>query len=127
LVHHRGLLVRFHLFNHSFIHSFNPVCTHWTPEDGHLWPKHVVSDQETELHCQWNCDFMYINSIIHLFIYSFIHSSMTLQPLLGPGLFFSFIILTQTVRLTGQVISQLQGCYLHTRQHKHRMHKTSMP
>jgi hypothetical protein len=58
-------------------------------------------------------------SIIH----SFIHSPMALQPsLLGPGLFFSFVIIfTQTVGPLGRVISPSQGRYLHTRQHKHRI------
>jgi hypothetical protein len=43
-------------------------------------------------------------------------------PLLGPGLFFSFVIIfTQTVGLLGRVISPSQGRYLHTGQHKHRI------
>jgi hypothetical protein len=45
------------------------------------------------------------------------------SPLLGPGLFFSFVIffLTQSVGLLGRVISPSQGPYLHTEQHKHRI------
>jgi hypothetical protein len=52
-------------------------------------------------------------SFIHQWLYS---------PLLGPGLFFSFVIIfTQTIGLLGRVISLLQGLYLHTGQHKHRI------
>jgi hypothetical protein len=47
----------------------------------------------------------------------------------GPGLFFSFMIILQTVGLLGRVISSSQGLYLNTGQHKHRMntytHQTS--
>jgi hypothetical protein len=53
------------------------------------------------------------SSFIHQWLYS---------PLLGPGLFFSFVIFfVQTVRLLGRGISPSQGCYLHTGQHKHRI------
>jgi hypothetical protein len=53
----------------------------------------------------------------YLFIHKWLYS-----PLLGPGLFFSFVILfTQTVRLLGCGISSSQGRYLHTGQHKHRI------
>jgi hypothetical protein len=52
--------------------------------------------------------------------YSFIHSSMAVQPYVGPDLFFSFVIFfTQAVRLLGRVISPSQGRCLHTGQHKH--------
>jgi hypothetical protein len=55
-------------------------------------------------------------------IHSFIHSSITLHPSLGPGLFFSFVIMfTQSVGLLGRVIIPSQGRYLHTGQHKHRI------
>jgi hypothetical protein len=51
-------------------------------------------------------------------LYSFSHQWLY-SPLLGPGLFFSFVIyFTQTVGLLGRVISPSQGCYLHTGQHK---------
>jgi hypothetical protein len=44
------------------------------------------------------------------------------SPLLGPGLFFSFVIsFTQTTGLLGGVISPPQGRYLNTGQHKHRI------
>jgi hypothetical protein len=47
---------------------------------------------------------------------------MALQPLLGPGLFFSSIIIfTQTVGLLGRVMTPSQGRYLHAGQHKHRI------
>jgi hypothetical protein len=53
-----------------------------------------------------------IGSFIHQWFYS---------PLLGPGLFFSYVItFTQTVGLLGLVMSPLQGSYLYTGQHKHR-------
>jgi hypothetical protein len=59
------------------------------------------------------------------FMHSFIHSSMALQPLLGPVLSLSFIIFfTQTVGLFGRVINPSQGHYLHTGQHKHRINAT---
>jgi hypothetical protein len=47
---------------------------------------------------------------------------VALQPLLGPGLFCSFVIFFwQTVGILGRVISPSQGHYLHTGQHKHRI------
>jgi hypothetical protein len=53
--------------------------------------------------------------------YSFIHQ-WYYRPLLGPSLFFSFIIFfLQSVGPLGQVISPSQGRYLHTGQHKHRI------
>jgi hypothetical protein len=52
-----------------------------------------------------------IRSFIHQWLYS---------PLLGPGLFFSFVIsFTQTVGFLGPGFSPSQGRYLHTGQHKH--------
>jgi hypothetical protein len=51
-------------------------------------------------------------SIIHQWLYS---------PLLCPGLFFSFLIYTQTVGLLGRVISPSQGRYLHAEQPKHKI------
>jgi hypothetical protein len=51
-------------------------------------------------------------SFIHQWLYS---------PLLGSGLFFSFVIFTLTAGLLERVISASQGRYLHTRQHKHRI------
>jgi hypothetical protein len=52
----------------------------------------------------------------HSFIHSFIQQRLY-SPLLGPGLFFSFVIFfTQTVGLLGWVISPSQGHYLHTGQ-----------
>jgi hypothetical protein len=56
---------------------------------------------------------MCIQSFIHQWLYS---------PLLGPGLFISFIIFfTQTVGLLRRVMNPLQGRHLHTGQHKHRI------
>jgi hypothetical protein len=64
-----------------------------------------------------------ISPILFDLIISFHSSSMALQPFFGSWpLFFSYVILfTQTVRLFRQVISQSQGRYLHTGQHKHRI------
>jgi hypothetical protein len=47
-----------------------------------------------------------------------------LQPLQGPGLFFSSVTIffTQTVGLLGRVISPSQGRYLYTGKHKHRIY-----
>jgi hypothetical protein len=52
---------------------------------------------------------------------SFIHSSMDLQPFVGPWPHFQFrnFFFIQTVRLLIRVISLSQGRYLHTGQHKH--------
>jgi hypothetical protein len=56
-----------------------------------------------------------------LFIHSFIRQWLY-SALLGPGLFFSFVIFfTQTVGLLGRVISPSQGLDLNTGQHKHRI------
>jgi hypothetical protein len=62
-------------------------------------------------------------TLCYSFIHSFIHSSMALySPLLGPGLFFSFVIIfTQMVELLGPVISPSQGRYLNTGRHKRRI------
>jgi hypothetical protein len=47
---------------------------------------------------------------------------MAVQPLLGPGLFFSSVIIfTQTIGLLGWVISPSRGRYLYTGQQKHRI------
>jgi hypothetical protein len=57
--------------------------------------------------------FSLANPSIHLWFYG---------PLLGPGLFFSFVIFfTQSVGLLGRVISPSQGRYLLTGQHKRRI------
>jgi hypothetical protein len=63
-----------------------------------------------------------------IIIMSFLTGS---TALVGPGLFFSFLIYSQSVRLLGPVISSSQGLYLSTGQHKHRIntytHQTPMP
>jgi hypothetical protein len=52
--------------------------------------------------------------IFYSFIHSFIHQWLY-NPLLGPDLFFSFVIFnTRTVGHPGRVISPLKGRYLHT-------------
>jgi hypothetical protein len=61
------------------------------------------------------------------FINSFINGSTVL--LLGPGLFFSFVIIfKQSIEPLGQGISPSQGRYIHTGQHKQNKYtQTSMP
>jgi hypothetical protein len=49
-------------------------------------------------------------------------SSVLYSQLLGPGLFFSFVIFfTERAGHVGRVISPSQGRYLHTGQYKHRI------
>jgi hypothetical protein len=61
---------------------------------------------------------IYRTSISHSFIHSSIHQWLY-SLLLGPGLFFSFVIFfTQTVGLLGRGISPSQSRYLHTDQNK---------
>jgi hypothetical protein len=56
-----------------------------------------------------------------IFIHSFIHQWLY-NPLLGPGLFFSSVIIfTQSVWPVRWVISPSQGRYLDTGQHEHRI------
>jgi hypothetical protein len=58
--------------------------------------------------------------ILYILI-SFIHQWLY-NSLLGPGLFFSSVIIsTQTVGLRGRGICPSQGRYLHIEQHKHRI------
>jgi hypothetical protein len=60
---------------------------------------------------------LYIPHFLRSFIHQWLYS-----PLLGPGLFFSFVnFFTQLVGHLGKVISPSQGRYLHTAQHKHRI------
>jgi hypothetical protein len=60
--------------------------------------------------------FMFFAQILHSFIHQWLYSY-----LLGPGLFFSFVIFfTQILGLLGLVISPSQGRCLHAGQHKHR-------
>jgi hypothetical protein len=47
--------------------------------------------------------------------------------LVNLGRFFSFLIYTQSVGLLGRGISPLQGLYLHTEQHKHRINAHRHP
>jgi hypothetical protein len=55
-------------------------------------------------------------SLIHQWLYS---------PLLGPGLFFSFLICTQRVGLPERGISPSQSRYLHTGQNKHKIRRST--
>jgi hypothetical protein len=68
---------------------------------------------------------------MHWQIFKFFFFTGCTAPL-GPGLlFFSFMIILQTVELLGRVISSSQGLYLNTGQHKHRIntytYQTSIP
>jgi hypothetical protein len=61
-------------------------------------------------------------------VYSFTIHQKFYSPLLGFGLFFSFVIFfTQAVELLGRMVSLSQGRYLHTGQHTQRIkaHKHS--
>jgi hypothetical protein len=59
---------------------------------------------------------------------STIYVCLSTVLLLDLGRFFSFLINTQFVGLLGQGISQSQGRYLHTEQHKHGLNaQTSVP
>jgi hypothetical protein len=61
----------------------------------------------------------YIHSFIHLWLY---------RTLLGPDLFFSFVIFFCTDGRTPWMgISPSQGCYLQTEQHKHRINAHRHP
>jgi hypothetical protein len=53
--------------------------------------------------------------------------SLWLYSHLDLGHFFSFLIYPQLVGLLGRGISLLQGCYLHTEQHKHRINAHRHP
>jgi hypothetical protein len=69
--------------------------------------------------------FPVVSTSLTLFIHQWLYG-----PLLGHGLFFSFVIIfTQTVGLLGRVISLLQSRYLHTGQYKQnkRTHRQSVP
>jgi hypothetical protein len=58
-------------------------------------------------------------SDLSLFIHSFIHQWLY-NPLLGPGLVFSFLFFYRDGRLLWRVTSPSHGRYQHTEQHKHR-------
>jgi hypothetical protein len=99
------------------------LCTHYQWADGRcaLSVKTIFFLARMPiLNSIHTCYCLYNNSFIHQWPYS---------PLLGPGLFFSFIIFfTQSVVLLGRGISPSQGGYLHTGEHKHRTNaETSMP
>jgi hypothetical protein len=58
----------------------------------------------------------------------FIHSSMALQPFVGPWRLLQFRnFFTQTVELLGRGISPPQGRYLHSEQHTHRINAHRYP
>jgi hypothetical protein len=59
---------------------------------------------------------------IYISIYLSIYLSNSLEPFVGPRPLFQFLSLfTQSTGLLGRGISQSQGRYLHTDQHKHRI------
>jgi hypothetical protein len=85
----------------------------------------------TFIYCRLKCRVSKLIDLqMILFIHSFVHQWIY-SPLLGPGLFFSFVIFfTQTVGFLGRGISPSQGHYLHIGQHKHRINahtQTYMP
>jgi hypothetical protein len=73
---------------------------------------------------EYKKDVSYLSTDIYLSIHPSIHLSIYgSTALVDLGRFFSFLIrvYTQFVRLLGREISQSQGRYLHTEQHKHRI------
>jgi hypothetical protein len=84
-----------------------------------MWEKKVMPKE-------WNTDLIYpIFKKGDNFFFHWLYSSLWPWPL-----YFSFMIILQTVGLLGRVISSSQGLYLNTGQHKHRInictHQTSM-
>jgi hypothetical protein len=66
-----------------------------------------------------------VSHVRHILDFIFFH---WLYSPRGPDIFFSFMIILQTVGLLGRVISSSQGLYLHTGQHKHRINTyTKLP
>jgi hypothetical protein len=67
-------------------------------------------------------------TLIHLSIYLSIYLSMTLQTFVRPWLLYLVLdFFTQSIGLLGRGISPLQGRYLHTGQHKHRINAHRYP
>jgi hypothetical protein len=87
-----------YLYTHSSIHSCF-TCS-----------SNILTYSLIHLHIHW---------VTHTINHSLIHQRLY-TSLLGPGLFFSFVIFvfTQTVGLLGRGIGPSQGLYLQTGQHK---------
>jgi hypothetical protein len=90
----------------------------------------ITSSKRHGLHYYWclssSCYAASINRLLNIQAYCllFIHQWLYI-PLLGPGLFFSFVIFfTQSVGLLRQGISPSEGRCLHTGQHKQNVIKT---
>jgi hypothetical protein len=67
-------------------------------------------------------DYGPILKMCSVFTQSFIHSSIALQPFVGPrSPFYSFLIIYTVGRIPWTGISPSQDLYLHTGQHKHRL------
>jgi hypothetical protein len=65
---------------------------------------------------------VFLQSCVYIYVYTFVHLLIALQPFVGPWPRFQFRNhFSQTVGLLGRVISLSQGCYLNTGQHKHRI------
>jgi hypothetical protein len=88
------------------------------------WPSQFVStlDLPVKREAQCHSPENNVENILRIiFIRSFIHSSMALQPFVGPWPLFQFLnLFTQTVGLLGRVNSLSQGA-TYTGQHKHRI------
>jgi hypothetical protein len=71
--------------------------------------------------CMWTRELSFTKAkpnLLIINIISFVHRWLY-SPLLGPGLFFSFVIFfSHSVELLGRVVSPSQGRYLNTGQHK---------
>jgi hypothetical protein len=65
----------------------------------------------------------------YIYLLSFIHSSMALQPFVEPWSLLQFLIIffAQAVGIFGRVISPSQGRYLYTVQHKQRINAHRHP
>jgi hypothetical protein len=81
---------------------------------------YVPEDNGLQCHCRENIK-SHKSSFILCLIH-FIHSSMVLQPFVGPWPILQFRNHFYTVGLLGRVISPSQVRYLHTGQHKHRIY-----
>jgi hypothetical protein len=71
----------------------------------------------------WGCMKLLCSPLKTRVIFNF----LSLYGSMALGRFFSFLSYTQSVGLPGWRISSLQGCYLHTWQHKHKINTYTHP
>jgi hypothetical protein len=71
---------------------------------------------------------LFYSFLSYLSIYLSVYLSMALQPFVVPWPLFKYLdLFTQAEELLRQGISTSQGRYLHTEQHKHRIHADRHP